>query len=77
MASLTVIYWRDIPAQVVAEEGRGRKRQQAKVAEWRKSAPEAIEGDLQQAAETRAAALDQDYDREKLAAIVASGGRAG
>ena len=31
MASLTVIYWRDIPAQVVAEEGRGRKRQQAKV----------------------------------------------
>ena len=78
MASLTVIYWRDIPAQVVAEEGRGRKRQQAKVelprrfalaideaamrdgadstddylAEWRKSEPEAIEGDLQQAAET-------------------------
>ena len=31
MASLTVIYWRDIPAQVVAEEGRGRKRQQAKI----------------------------------------------
>ena len=47
------------------------------LAEWRKSEPEAIEGDLQQAAETRAAALDQDYDREKLAAIVASGGRAG
>jgi hypothetical protein len=31
MASITVIYWRDIPAQVVAEEGRGRSRQQAKV----------------------------------------------
>ncbi|XDZ65055.1 virulence factor [Alphaproteobacteria bacterium LSUCC0684] len=31
MASITVIYWRDIPAQVVAEEGRGRNRQQAKV----------------------------------------------
>lgn len=31
MASLTVIFWRDIPAQVVAEEGRGRKRQQAKI----------------------------------------------
>jgi hypothetical protein len=31
LASLTVIYWRDIPAQVVAEEGRGRKRQQAKI----------------------------------------------
>ena len=31
MASLTVIYWRDIPAQVVAETGRGRNREQAKV----------------------------------------------
>ena len=31
MANLTVIYWRDIPAQVVAEEGRGRNRKQAKV----------------------------------------------
>lgn len=31
MASLTVIYWRDIPAQVVAETGRGRKREQAKI----------------------------------------------
>jgi len=31
LASITVIYWRDIPAQVVAEEGRGRNRQQAKV----------------------------------------------
>ena len=30
MPSLTVIYWRDIPAQVVAEEGRGRSRRQAK-----------------------------------------------
>ena len=47
------------------------------LAEWRKSEPEAIEGDLHDAAESRAAALDQDYDREKLAAIVANGGRAG
>lgn len=31
MANITVIYWRDIPAQVVAEEGRGRNRQQAKM----------------------------------------------
>ena len=102
MASLTVIYWRDIPAQVVAEEGRGRSRQQAKVelprrfaiaideaamrdgadstddylAEWRKSDPETIDGDLHNAAEARATSLDQEYDREKLAAIVGNGGRA-
>ncbi|MCR9257138.1 MAG: virulence factor [Alphaproteobacteria bacterium] len=31
MATLTVVYWRDIPAQVIAEEGRGRRRTQAKV----------------------------------------------
>lgn len=31
MAQLMVLYWRDIPAQVIAEEGRGRKRKQAKI----------------------------------------------
>ena len=30
MAQILVIYWRDIPAQVVAETGRGRNRKQAK-----------------------------------------------
>lgn len=31
MAHLITVYWRDIPAQVIAEEGRGRRRIQAKV----------------------------------------------
>ena len=31
MAHLIIVYWRDIPAQVIAERGRGRKREQAKV----------------------------------------------
>ena len=31
MAQIVTLYWRDIPAQVVAEDGRGRKRQQAKI----------------------------------------------
>ena len=31
MAHLTTLYWRDIPAQVIAERGRGRKREQAKI----------------------------------------------
>ena len=102
MANLTVIYWRDIPAQVVAEEGRGRNRQQAKVemprrfalaideaamrdgadstddylAEWRKADPEACGADLQAEAESRAAALDAEYDKDTLAALVANGGSA-
>ena len=31
MANLITLYWRDIPAQVIAERGRGRKREQAKM----------------------------------------------
>ena len=31
MANLVTLYWRDIPAQVIAERGRGRKREQAKI----------------------------------------------
>ena len=31
MAQLITLYWRDIPAQVIAERGRGRKREHAKV----------------------------------------------
>ena len=30
MAQIKVIYWRDIPAQVIAESGRGRNRRQVK-----------------------------------------------
>jgi hypothetical protein len=100
VATLTVIYWRDIPAQVVAEEGRGRSREQAKVemprrfglaideaamrdgadgtddylSEWRKSEPEAIDGDLQSSAEARAAQLDEQFSKEVLAGLVANGG---
>ena len=100
MATLTVIYWRDIPAQVVAEEGRGRRREQAKIemprrfalaideaamrdgadgtddylAEWRKSDPVSIDGDLNAAAEARAAELDEEYKKTVLAALVANGG---
>ena len=31
MANLIILYWRDIPAQVIAEKGRGRNRNQAKL----------------------------------------------
>ena len=31
MAQLIILFWRDIPAQVIAESGRGRNRQQAKI----------------------------------------------
>ena len=31
MAHLITLFWRDIPAQIIAESGRGRNRQQAKI----------------------------------------------
>ena len=31
MAQMITLYWRDIPAQVIAERGRGRKREQARI----------------------------------------------
>ena len=31
MANIIILYWRDIPAQVIAEQGRGRNRKQAKI----------------------------------------------
>jgi hypothetical protein len=31
MAHLITVFWRDIPAQVIAERGRGRKRESAKI----------------------------------------------
>ena len=31
MTNLIILYWRDIPAQVIAERGRGRQREQAKI----------------------------------------------
>ncbi|MBL81400.1 MAG: hypothetical protein CMM80_02455 [Rhodospirillaceae bacterium] len=31
MGQVVTLYWRDIPAQVVAEKGRGREREQAKI----------------------------------------------
>ena len=31
MAHLITLFWRDIPAQVIAETGRGRNRRQAKI----------------------------------------------
>ena len=31
MAKITIVYWRDIPAQIIAEQGRGRNRKQYKI----------------------------------------------
>ena len=95
MPKLTTVFWRDIPAQVIAKERRENSKivlterfafaidkaaMRAKMAgtdeyleQWRqvisKCGP-----DLQAAAETAAAKLEQDYDDDRLARMVKSGG---
>ena len=99
MAQLTILYWRDIPAQVIAREKRttakqvlsvrfekaidraamrsGARDTYAYLAEWRRSDPIPCGDDLE--AETAAAAerLEAEYGDDRLAALVASGGREG
>ena len=96
MSELTIIYWRDIPAQV--RVGRGRKAARAVLperfeqpsdrggvrvadtdgdaymAEWRAVSGGEIDGDLQAAADAKAAELDATFDKETLKALIDNDG---
>ncbi|ANP35186.1 hypothetical protein JL2886_00253 [Phaeobacter gallaeciensis] len=96
MPDVTIVYWRDIPAQVIVGKGRrGAKRQleerfeqaidraamkvnakdaDAYLAEWRKAAPFAAEGDPAEIAEAEAARLEGEFDQERLKALIANDG---
>ncbi|HRO14295.1 MAG TPA: virulence factor [Paracoccus sp. (in: a-proteobacteria)] len=97
MAELVVLYWRDIPAQVIVRQGRrNAKRELAPrfaeaidmaamrsgaagtddyLAAWRKADPVPVGDDLEAEAERAAAAIEADYDRDRLAALAQNGGR--
>ena len=96
MPDVTIVYWRDIPAQVIVGKGRrGSKRQleerfeqaidraamkvnakdsDAYLAEWRKAAPYAVEGEPDQIAEVEAIRLEQEFDQDRLKALIANDG---
>ncbi|MEM6676989.1 MAG: virulence factor [Pseudomonadota bacterium] len=96
MAQLTIVYWRDIPAQVIVKQGRKAAKRQlperfeqaidrcamkvgardtdAYLAEWRRGAPEDVEGDIDTVADETAARLEADYDPETVKAIIAADG---
>jgi hypothetical protein len=98
MAERQIIYWRDIPAQVIVRRRRdavkrelsvrfiqaidrcamvsGAQESAAYLAEWRKSPAEACSDDLAAEADALAAALERDFDEERLKALVANHGRA-
>ncbi|MBO9449742.1 hypothetical protein TRL7639_02140 [Falsiruegeria litorea R37] len=96
MPDVTIVYWRDIPAQVIVGKGRrGAKRQleerfeqaidraamkvnakdaDAYLAEWRKAAPYAVDGDPAEVAEAEALRLEAEYDQERIKALIAKDG---
>lgn len=98
MADLVVVYWRDIPAQVIVRKGRkaakrelslrfteaidmcamrtGAGQSDAYLAEWRKAEPVEVSDDLEAEAEKAAADLEARYDKDRLVALVKSGGKA-
>ncbi len=98
MAECTIVYWRDIPAQVIVKKGRANAKRELSLrfteaidmaamrtgaaetddylAEWRKGEPQTVSDDLEAEANKAAAAIETEYDKERLVALVKSGGRA-
>ncbi len=98
MAQLQIVYWRDIPAQIMVKAGR---RNQAKrelslrfteaidmaamrtgaaetddyLAEWRRGDPVQVGDDLEAEAQQAMDAIEKDYDKARLVALVNNGGR--
>jgi hypothetical protein len=97
MADLIILYWRDIPAQVIVRKGRanakrelplrfteaidmcamriGARDSDAYLAEWRKGDPIPVGDDLETEADKAMAAIDAEYTKEKLVALVKGGGK--
>ena len=96
MPDVTIVYWRDIPAQVIVGKGRraakvpvaerfekaidraamktGAAGTDAYLAEWRKAPPQSQEGDAAEIAQSRAAALEAEYDDARLKALIDNNG---
>ena len=96
MADVTIVYWRDIPAQVIVGKGRraakrvlperfeqaidraamkvGAGGSDAYLAEWRKAAPFAVEGEDAAVADAEVTRIDTEYDRAALKVLIDNDG---
>lgn len=96
MPDVTIVYWRDIPAQVIVGKGRRASKVQlperfeqaidraamktgaagtdAYLAEWRRAASFAVEGDPEQIAADQAAALDAEFNKERIIKLIENDG---
>lgn len=92
MADVTIVYWRDIPAQVIVGKGRrgskvqlserfeqaidrcamkvGAKSTDSYLADWRKAAPFAVEGEATEVAAAEAAKLETEYDQNRIKDLI-------
>ena len=96
MPDVTIVYWRDIPAQVIVGKGRraakmplperfeqaidraamkvGASDTDAYLAEWRRAAPYAVEGEASEIAAREAARLEAEFDPARIKALIANDG---
>jgi hypothetical protein len=96
MPDVTVVFWRDIPAQVIVGKGRrgskaplperfeqavdrcamkvNAKDSDAYMAEWRKAAAYALDGDPDEIAASEAARIDAEYDADRIKTLIANEG---
>jgi len=96
MASLIVISWRDIPAQVIVKQGRetakvqlthrfqeavdraamraGRGSSEAYIADWKRSDPRPVSGDLNELARAEAERIEARYSDEDLERLIRAHG---
>jgi Virulence factor len=90
MASLIILYWRDIPSQVIVKVGRKSAKRElserfiraidaaamhAYLADWRRADPVDCGDDLEAQADAAAAKLEAEYDSKRLADLAAREGR--
>ena len=96
MPEVTIVYWRDIPAQVIVGKGRrgakaplaerfeqaidrcamkvGARDTDAYLAEWRKVATGAVEGDPQEILTAEVTRLETEFDGDRIRALIANDG---
>ena len=96
MAELTIVYWRDMPAQVIVGKGRrgskaplperfeqaidraamkvGARDSDTYLSEWRKVAEGEREGAPDEVARSEAARIDDEYDQDRLKALIKNDG---
>ena len=96
MPDVTIVYWRDIPAQVIVGKGRRASKVQlserfeqaidraamkigaagtdAYLAEWRRAAPYAVDGDAGQIATDEATRLEAEFDKDRIIQLIDNDG---